>query len=122
MSTGFSRNSLVGLFAVCLIACNNSDSVPSEFVRLYGDLRVAEREFGEKTPDGRLARVQILKKYGWTAERFDSVAAKIQLDAKLWEPFQNSVVAYVDSVALEAGAISRPNKPFTLPKNVKASK
>lgn len=119
---GFSRNSLVGIFAVCLIACNSGDAVPGEFVRLYGDLRVAEREFGEATPDGRLARVQILKRYGWTAERFDSMAAKIQKDPQLWEPFQDSVVAYVDSVALAAGAITRSNKPFKLPANVKVPK
>ncbi len=111
MSRGFSRSKfLFGFFALSVSACTESVSVPKEFIRLYGDLRIAEREYGETSPDGRIARVLILKKYGYSAQRFDSVAEWIQINPNIWNAFQDSVVAYIDSVAIEAKAIAPPGK------------
>lgn len=112
----------LGIFALSALACTEgSNSIPSDFVRLYGDLRIATREFGETSTDGRIARVRILERYGYTAERFDSIAEKIQRSADLWEPFQNAVVEYVDSVAVSAKAIAPQvkNIPAAKPKGAK---
>ncbi len=109
MSRGFSRDRfLFGFLALSVCACTESVSVPAEFVRLYGDLRIAEREYGETTPDGRAARIIILERYGYSAKKFDSVAEWIQASPDVWSAFQDSVVAYVDSVATEAKAIAPP--------------
>ncbi len=114
MSRGFSRNRfLFGCLALSVCACTESVSVPAEFVRLYGDLRIAEREYGETSPDGRAARIVILERYGYSAQKFDSVAEWIQANPGVWNAFQDSVVAYVDSVAIEAKAISPPVKNGT---------
>lgn len=111
MSRGCSRSKfLFGFLALSVCACSESVSVPKEFVRLYGDLRIAEREYGETTPDGRVARTLILEKYGYSVQRFDSVAEWILANSNVWSAFQDSVVAYVDSVAVEAKAIAPPGK------------
>ena len=110
---------LFGTLAVLATACSENISVPAEFVRLYGDLRIAEREFGETSPEGRIARVQILERYGYAANRFDSIAEQIQSNSDLWEPFQESVLVYVDSIAVLAGAVTPQPKANTLPQKAK---
>lgn len=111
MSRGFSRRKfLLGFFALSACACTESVSVPREFVRLYGDLRIAEREYGETSPEGRIARILILEKYNYSPAKFDSIAEWIQANPDVWNAFQDSVVAYVDSVAVEAKAIAPPGK------------
>lgn len=119
MSMGSLKNKIgIGIFALSVLACTeSSNSIPPDFVRLYGDLRIAAREFGETSTDGRIARIQIFKQYGYTVERFDSIAEKIQRNADLWEPFQEAVVEYVDSVAVGAGAIAPQVKNVPLPKS-----
>lgn len=117
---GSLRNKLVfGALALFYAACSDRASVPPEFVRLYGDLRVAEREFGEISPDGRIVRVRILEKYGYTAERFDSIAERIQTHSDLWEPFQVAVSKYIDSLAIAADAITPPRPQPTPSKGKK---
>lgn len=111
MSMGFLRNKFwLGAVAASVCACSGDFSVPADFVRLYGDLRIAEREYGETSPDGRIARILLLEKYDYTAERFDSVAECIGKNPDVWNAFQDSVVAYVDSLAIAAGAIAPPPK------------
>lgn len=102
------RNKIgLGIFALSVLACSEgSNSIPPDFVRLYVDLRVASREYGETSTDGRIVRMRILEKYGYTAERFDSVAECIQKSPDLWEPFQEAVVEYTDSIAVAVNAIA----------------
>ena len=105
--------------SLAVLACSeNSGTVPSDFVHLYGDLRIAEREFGETSPDGRIVRILTLEKYGYTARKFDSIANVLQNSPDLWNAFQDSVVTYIDSVAVAANAIPKPLKPHA-PKNLK---
>lgn len=108
MSMDSLRNKIgLGIFALSVLACSeSSNSIPSDFVRLYVDLRVASREYGETSTDGRIVRMRILEKYGYTAERFDSVAECIQKSPDLWEPFQEAVVEYTDSIAVAVNAIA----------------
>jgi len=105
---GSLRNKIgLGIFALSVLACTeSSNSIPSDFVRLYGDLRVASREYGETSTDGRIVRIRILEKYGYTSERFDSIAESIQKSPDLWEPFQEAVVEYADSIAVAVNAIA----------------
>ena len=109
------RNKIgLGIFALSVLACSeSSNSIPPDFVRLYVDLRVASREYGETSTDGRIVRMRILEKYGYTAERFDSVAECIQKSPDLWEPFQEAVGEYTDSnaVAVNASAPQIRNQP-----------
>ena len=108
MSMDSLRNKIgLGIFALSVLACSeSSNSIPPDFVRLYVDLRVASREYGETSTDGRIVRMRILEKYGYTAERFDSVAECIQKSPDLWEPFQEAVVEYTDSIAGAVNAIA----------------
>ena len=108
MSMDSLRNKIgLGIFALSVLACSeSSNSIPPDFVRLYVDLRVASREYGEISTDGRIVRMRILEKYGYTAERFDSVAECIQKSPDLWEPFQEAVVEYTDSIAVAVNAIA----------------
>lgn len=105
---GCSKNKFAALTLTALtLSCSgNSFDIPPEFPRLYGDLRIASREFGELSPDGRIARTQILERYGYTAQKFDSIAERLQGDADSWNVFQESVSAYIDSIAVAFGAIS----------------
>jgi len=121
---GFLRNKIwLGILALSVLACTeSSNSIPPDFVRLYGDLRIAAREFGETSTDGRIVRIRILEQYGYTAERFDSVAEKVQRSADLWEPFQEAVVQYIDSIAVEAKAIAPQVKNVPLSKQNGAKK
>lgn len=100
------------LAALAASCTGKSTDVPEDFVRLYGDLRIASKEYGEASPDGRIARVQILERYGFTAQKFDSVAEWIQNTPDVWNPFEESVTAYVDSLAISAGAIAPPKAKF----------
>ncbi len=119
---GCSRNKLASLtLASVVLSCSGgSTSVPENFVHLYGDLRIASKEFGETSTDGKIARVQILERYGFTAQKFDSIAEWIQSTPDAWSPFEESVTAYVDSLAISAGAIAPPKA--NLPKNGKVAK
>ncbi len=114
---GCSKNKFAALTLTALtLSCSgNSSDIPPEFPRLYGDLRIVSREFGELSPDGRIARTQILEKYGYTAQKFDSIAERIQGNADSWNAFQESVSVYIDSIAIANGAISPP-------KNIKDKK
>jgi len=67
-------------------------------VNAYIELRVVSREYGETSPDGRIARTEALKKYGYTRASFEAEAEKIKRDPDLWEPFQAAVVARIDSL------------------------
>ena len=108
MSMDSLRNKIrLGIFALSVLGCSeSSNSIPPDFVRLYVDLRVASRAYGETSTDGRIVRMRILEKYGYTAERFDSVAECIQKSPDLWEPFQEAVVEYTDSIAVAVNAIA----------------
>ena len=100
------RNKIgLGIFALSVLACSeSSNSIPPDFVRLYVDLRVASREYGETSTDGRIVRMRILEKYGYTAERFDSVAECIQKSPDLWEPKKKKKKENTESIAVAVKA------------------
>ena len=85
-------NSLL-LLALAIFAGCGHKPTPADgtLVNAYVDLRVASIEFGETAPAARIARTEVLKKYGYTAVTFDSAIAKMKRDPDAWEPFQNGV-------------------------------
>lgn len=112
MSMAFSKNKLIPVFfSFFLFSCSgDSLPVPTEYVHLYAEMRIAQREYGETSPEGRIARVEILKKYGYSRAEFDSMAECIQKNYQAWDPFQTQVSEYIDSLAITASAIPSPEK------------
>ncbi len=64
----------------------------------YADLRVASQEFGDATEEGRRARLQILAREGYTPASFDSARLALQASPDDWRPFQDAVMARLDSL------------------------
>lgn len=109
-------NSLL-LLALAIFAGCGHKPTPADgtLVDAYVDLRVASIEFGETAPAARIARTEVLKKYGYTAVTFDSAIAKMKRDPDAWEPFQNAVSARLDSLSMQQGVtvprdVRRPGK------------
>jgi hypothetical protein len=70
---------LLGCLVFFFGGCTDDIPVVSEnFVNAYVELRVVSREYGETSPDSRIARTEVLKKYGYTKESFDSAAMNIK--------------------------------------------
>jgi hypothetical protein len=93
-----SRLFLGSLFLFLSACVENGSTVSENFVNAYIELRVVSREYGEISPDGRIARTETLKKYGYTRASFEAEAEKIKRDPDLWEPFQIAAVARIDSL------------------------
>ena len=82
--------------AVLLVACfNDEPTVDERFVDAFVDMRAMEMMYGAQSPTTRVARREILQKYGYTQETF---AQEIQADEHYWLPFQKKVVNRLDSV------------------------
>ena len=85
------------LFGLC--ACKNENpDIDERFIAAYVDMRVAEQMYGVTSPMTRLYRKATLKKYGYTRESFLAETDKILMNSDYWKPFQNRVVARLDSV------------------------
>ncbi|OIP48377.1 MAG: hypothetical protein AUK31_06530 [Fibrobacteres bacterium CG2_30_45_31] len=93
-----SRLFLGSLFLFLSACVENGSTVSENFVNAYIELRVVSREYGEISPDGRIARTEVLKKYGYTRASFEAEAENIKRDPDLWEPFQIAAVARIDSL------------------------
>jgi hypothetical protein len=91
---------LLGCLVFFFGGCTDDIPVVSEnFVNAYVELRVVSREYGETSPDSRIARTEVLKKYGYTKESFDSAAMNIKQTPDLWSPFQKKVIERLDSLS-----------------------
>ncbi|WP_405327485.1 hypothetical protein [Fibrobacter sp.] len=87
--------------AVAFAFCACSDSPPKADDRLvaaFVEMRVAEQIYGGDSPTARLARLDVLKKYGYTREEYLRAADKVLDDDKLWLPFQAAVSDRIDSL------------------------
>ena len=111
-------NSLLLLALAAFAGCGHK-TTPADgtLVNAYVDLRVASAEFGEMSPAARIARTEVLKKYGYTAATFDSAIAKMKRDPDAWEPFQEAVSVRLDSLSLQQGVdVPRaPRRPVKIP-------
>ncbi len=92
-------NSLACLGGLALLqACGEAPAHDARLVAAYADLRVASQEFGDATEEGRRARLQILAREGYTPATFDSARLALQANPEYWRPFQDDVMARLDSL------------------------
>lgn len=80
-----------------LLSCERTDVVDSEMVNLYVDLRVASEEYGN-TDEARIARQNLMRQSGYSAEQFSRKVEEIRANPELWMKFQNEVVDRLDSL------------------------
>lgn len=96
--SGFLPILLATLLSVALVACRDENpTVNEKFVAAFVEMRVIEQTYGADSPMCRLARGEVLKKYGFTREAFQAEAQRILDDPSFWMPFQNRVVDRIDS-------------------------
>lgn len=90
---------LLCALGLVLSACDNGPpSVDSRLVSTYVDIRVMEQALGIDTPESRLARKEIIEKYGYTLESYKAAIDRILEDDSRWIPFQQAVVRNIDSL------------------------
>ena len=94
---------VVSALALCcgllaLWGCNEeSPEVEEKFVAAFVDMRVMETIYRAESATTRLARRDILKKYGYTRETYLARIEQIMANEMYWVPFQKQVVAKIDS-------------------------
>lgn len=89
---------------VFLVACKTDNKQPSDnFIEAYIEMRVATEHFG-KRPEAGLARAQVLKKYGFTAESFSTEADRLRSNYGLWQEYGKRVTARLDTLVLSGQA------------------
>ena len=108
-----SRCNISLLSTLCLsalLACTQSNPIDKELVSLYVDLRVASVEYAG-TPEARIARQNILREAGYTAEQFQAEVQTIRGNPELWVEFQDAIVARLDSLKAGGTTSNPPPKP-----------
>jgi len=80
---------------LALCAC---DSSTDTLALAYAELRVAMHEYGE-TEDGKVIRLQILEKYGLSANSFEERTEELKKEPDKWIKFQKTVINILDSIA-----------------------
>jgi len=87
-----------GVVAMIVCACSENAFKPDErLVAAFVEMRVVEQLYGE-TPEARLARRDILAKYGYSREDFIKEVEIILDDGKRWMPFEAAVSERIDSL------------------------
>ncbi len=95
---GFLPILLAALLSVALVACRDENpTVNEKFIAAFVEMRVIEQTYGADSPMCRLARADVLKKYGYTRESFMAESKKILENPSYWNPFQNRVLDHIDS-------------------------
>ena len=93
------RFAFFGVVSFTLLACSDSPEKADErLVSAFVELRVAEQVYGGETPFGRIARRDILTKYGYSREDFIKSVDKVLNDEKRWLVFQVAVTERIDSL------------------------
>ncbi len=89
----------VGIAALAFFFLSKSDPETDErLVSAFVEVRVAEQLYGAEAPEGRLARREVLNKYGYTREDFIKACDKVLEDEKRWMMFQLAVTDKIDSL------------------------
>ena len=93
------RFAFFGAVSFALLACSDSPEKADErLVSAYVEMRVAEQTYGGESPFGRIARRDILTKYGYSREDFIKSVDKVLNDEKRWLVFQVAVTDRIDSL------------------------
>ncbi|MCF0224399.1 MAG: hypothetical protein HUK20_09025 [Fibrobacter sp.] len=108
---------VAALFMSVMCSCSDQVTVDQKIVDAYVELRLAEIVYEPTSPTVRIARHDILKKYGYTLEGYQKKVQSILDDEAMWVPFQKAVVARIDTLLLvPASKDSVPGKPNTADK------
>ena len=90
---------VVGVVLLALfIFSKTPEKTDERLVSAFVEMRAAEQLYGGETPTGRLARREILNKYGYTRDEFIKACDKVLDDGNSWVPFQMAVSDRVDSL------------------------
>ena len=81
-----------------LSGCSGEVKVDNRFVETFVELRVLEFTYGGDSPTTRLARQDVLKRYGYTREEYLTKMEELLEDENLWVPFQKAVNVRLDSL------------------------
>lgn len=93
------RFTFFGAALLALVACSDSPEKADErLVSAFVEMRVAEQVYGGETPFGRIARRDVLTKYGYSREDFIKSMDKVLDDEKRWLVFQVAVTDRIDSL------------------------
>ncbi|MBR2091921.1 MAG: hypothetical protein IJ905_16640 [Fibrobacter sp.] len=93
------RFAFFGAVSIALLACSDSPEKADErLVAAFVEMRVAEQVYGGDTPFGRIARRDVLTKYGYSREDFIKSMDKVLDDGKRWLVFQVAVTDRIDSL------------------------
>ena len=93
------RFAFFGAALFALAACSDSPEKADErLVAAFVEMRVAEQVYGGETPFGRIARRDVLTKYGYSREDFIKSMDKVLDDEKRWLVFQVAVTDRIDSL------------------------
>ena len=88
-------------FSLFFFACDEQKKMPSaEFVEAYIELRTATEQYGAR-PEAGLVRRGILQKHGFTRDSFNAEADRIRANYELWNAFEDSVIARIDTLVQE---------------------
>jgi len=103
------------LAAAILSGCQQKGGVDSRFVEAFVELRMVETTYGSESPTARMARVNVLKQFGYTREQFLAEADKLLEDDSRWVDFQKAVIARIDTLAANPSAGGPAPKPVPQP-------
>lgn len=89
----------LSLGLLSLTSCEKQNpTVDEKLVDAFVDIRAMEQTLGTDTPEARIARKEIVEKYGFTVESFKASVDNVLADKDLWLPFQKAVVARIDTL------------------------
>ena len=89
----------LSLGLLSLTSCEEkSPTVDEKLVEAFVDIRAMEQVLGTDAPEARVARKDIVEKYGFTLESFKASIDNVLADKNLWLPFQKAVVARIDTL------------------------
>ncbi|MCQ2123055.1 MAG: hypothetical protein MJZ25_02610 [Fibrobacter sp.] len=97
-----------------MIGCSGEVSVDQNFVDTFIELRVVEVTYGATSPMARMVRQDVLKKHGYTIEKFLAKTDALLEDESMWVPFQKAVTVRVDSLVAELNN-ARKTPPPSVP-------
>lgn len=85
------------LFAMLIVLNACEKSYDDAFTLAYAELRIAQVEYQE-TEDGKITRLQILEKHGFSLDDFEKKIQEIRKDPEKWLVFQNKLIKILDSI------------------------
>lgn len=93
---------ILGILILSLLAvssftgCSNEVKADQRLVETFVELRLVDIELGGTSSVARIARQNILKKYGYTREEYLTKIDKVLNDEHQWMPFQKAVNERID--------------------------